>query len=172
MSLKLCAEILINSSRQQGTTTLLIGAMYANPKALLIVDNLQNEHLIKKQHPTLRDRILTLEDIGRIKGYRGPLLFDTTAISALLNEKEEPTKMKTVMSFTDGYCKPINEYVLQTVTDGYGAKNEVQLNVKMTKEDENHMKDINQSFFENEASSSMLGRILLRKGIEFFKKLK
>lgn len=58
-------------------------------------------------------------------------------------------------------------------TDGYvSGKHTVQLNVKLTKEDEVDVKNINADFFEGEASNSMLGRILLRKGIQFYKKLR
>lgn len=34
------------------------------------------------------------------------------------------------------------------------------------------IKEINKDFFENEASNSMLGRILIRKGIQWYKELK
>lgn len=69
------------------------------------------------------------------------------------------------------------------VTDGYVSNLQYfavgprpiytnQLNIKLTEEDIKHMAEINKEFFENEASNSMLGRILLRKGIAFYTKLK
>ena len=57
------------------------------------------------------------------------------------------------------------------IYDGYGGeKNSFnqQLNIKLTEEDMQKIKEINAKFFENEASSSMLGRILVRKGIAFY----
>jgi hypothetical protein len=47
-----------------------------------------------------------------------------------------------------------------------------QLNVKMTEDDAKAMEEINKDFFEGEATNSMLGRIILRKGMAFYKKLK
>ncbi len=55
----------------------------------------------------------------------------------------------------------------------YGKQeNKHQLNVKMTEDDAKAMEEINKDFFEGEATNSMLGRIILRKGIAFYKKLK
>lgn len=56
--------------------------------------------------------------------------------------------------------------------DGYSGKNTKQMNIKMTEEDAKDIAEINQLFFEGEAPNSMLGRILLRKGIQFYKKMK
>ncbi len=46
-----------------------------------------------------------------------------------------------------------------------------QMNVKLTTEDVNDIKQINKDFFEGECSNSMIVRILLRKGISFYKSL-
>ena len=56
----------------------------------------------------------------------------------------------------------------------YGTKDahKRQLNVKMTEDDAKAMEEINKDFFEGEATNSMLGRIVLRKGMAFYKKLK
>lgn len=56
--------------------------------------------------------------------------------------------------------------------DGYASKRDQQINVKLTDEDLRDIDNINAHFFEGEASRSMLGRIILRKGIQFYKKLK
>ncbi len=47
-----------------------------------------------------------------------------------------------------------------------------QMNVKLTETDVADIKQINDDFFEGEATNSMLGRVLLRKGIFFYKKLR
>lgn len=47
-----------------------------------------------------------------------------------------------------------------------------QMNVKLTETDVIDIKQINDDFFEGEATNSMLGRVLLRKGIFFYKKLR
>lgn len=56
--------------------------------------------------------------------------------------------------------------------DGYAGNYTKQINVKLTEEDNKEIHDINGDFFEGEASNSMMGRILLRKGIQFYKKLR
>lgn len=65
----------------------------------------------------------------------------------------------------DGYGRVSN-------MDGYNTECKHQLNVKLTEEDVVHLAEINKNFFENEAPNSMLGRILIRKGIQFYKNLK
>jgi len=77
--------------------------------------------------------------------------------------------------YTDGYnfisCYISGEVVLrqpvQNIRQGY----EHQLNIKLTEEDMKNILEINKVFFENEASNSMLGRILIRKGITFYQKI-
>lgn len=59
------------------------------------------------------------------------------------------------------------------IMDGYQSPTyKQQINIKLADSDVNDMQSINQDFFEGEATNSMLGRILLRKGIQFYKKLK
>lgn len=73
--------------------------------------------------------------------------------------------------FLDGYTN-LDGYI-----DGYnyaiGPRSyyEHQLNIKLTEEDMKQILEINKVFFENEASNSMLGRILIRKGIAFYQKI-
>ncbi len=87
-------------------------------------------------------------------------------------------------NFTDGYDGYVDGYY--NLMDGYNSSfgeieshqsiynigprqvYEHQLNVKLTEEDMKNIFEINKTFFENEASNSMLGRILIRKGITFF----
>lgn len=66
----------------------------------------------------------------------------------------------------DGYC--LDGYQ----KDGYASAVTNQLNIRLTDEDMVQIKKINKEFFEDEASNSMIGRILIRKGIQFFKNLK
>jgi hypothetical protein len=78
-------------------------------------------------------------------------------IQAIVGTPEESlANLKSV----DGYARAF---------DGYG--NNKQLNIKLTEEDMKEINEINKLFFENEASLSMLGRIILRKGFQAYKKL-
>ncbi len=47
-----------------------------------------------------------------------------------------------------------------------------QLNIKLTDEDVKDMEEINKDFFDGEANNSMMGRIILRKGMAVYRKLK
>jgi len=62
------------------------------------------------------------------------------------------------MNLIDGYWSSSHQ-------DGYVKE---QLNVKLSEQDMEQIREINREFFENEASNSMLGRILIRKGIKFY----
>ncbi len=74
------------------------------------------------------------------------------------------------------YQKPIIIMDNEFVSDGYHTadynKNNKQLNVKLTAEDKKEIDSINKDFFEGEATDSMMGRVLLRKGIQFYNKLR
>lgn len=186
---------LIDVNRQLGSTSLLLGAMYSSPNAILVVGNLSQKHALGKSHRLLSDRILTVSQIkgGGHRGMRGPLLFDTTAIISLIKPEKEkvvPDNLSiTKNSLSDAleqlvaynkanFPNAADGYVLSTDfktfthEDGYVVKNDKQLNVKMTEEDLKDIQNINRDFFEGEATNSMLGRVLLRKGIQFYKRLK
>lgn len=45
-----------------------------------------------------------------------------------------------------------------------------QVNIKLTNEDMERLEKINSEHFTGEASNSMLGRILIRKGMEWYEK--
>lgn len=65
--------------------------------------------------------------------------------------------------YIDGYAPAIS-------SDGY--HHTFQINIKLTDEDMRHIININQKFFDNEITNSTLSRILLRKGIKYFKDIK
>ena len=73
---------------------------------------------------------------------------------------------------TDGYYNA-DEYLTtnEEWTWGQGSKT-LQLNIKLTADDMTAINEINQQVFEKEITNSTLGRILIRKGIQFFKNLK
>lgn len=188
----------IDTNRQQGSTSILLGAMYSNPKAILVVANLDVKFALSKRHPTLNDRILTVNLIkGRsYRGMRGPILFDASAIIELIYSEKVSAPEPLDKDFKVFYNEPINANSLKDAmvkltdfarslsddgygplvtddfSDGYNTKHTKQLNVKMTEEDSKDIQNINRDFFEGEATNSMLGRVLLRKGIQFYKRLK
>ena len=61
-------------------------------------------------------------------------------------------------------------YTTQILEDGYCYTR--QLNIRITNEDLEAIKHINNTLFEGECTNSMLGRMLIRKGIQWYKNLK
>lgn len=65
----------------------------------------------------------------------------------------------------------------ETLPDGYVEDGYIeyvcdsQVNVRLTGEDMSEIEEINITFFEGELSNSTLGRILIRKGIQWYKNL-
>lgn len=164
----------IESNRQSGTTTALIEAMKQTPNSVLIVYNQDRRSYLIKNHKDLAGRIITLWEIQleKNRGNKyGPIFFDTDAVSCLVTKFPDgyysslPTDTVNLLDIkTDGYYSSMP-------TDGYGSENHTQqLNIKLTKEDMQNIDEVNKSFFYNEISKSTLGRILIRKGIEFFNK--
>lgn len=103
-------------------------------------------------------------------------------------KKKKQEKNETIYNTADGINFSVNngepimsirpdgniEFAANTTLifkDGYG--NHVkQLNIKLTEKDISTIKEINKEFFDNEISDSTLGRILLRRGIKSFNKIK
>lgn len=57
----------------------------------------------------------------------------------------------------------------KSLTDGYFAQ---QISVRLTDDDWGDLQNINKTFFEGELTNSMLARILIRKGVQWYKNLK
>lgn len=164
---------LIEYNRQVGTTTALIAAALESNGTLVVRTEYSKSKIKNLCHPR-PIKILTLYEVdaGSAMGLAtGPLFFDTDAIWAMAHRDDSK----------DGYTSPTDGYVhLHNLVkslgtpgaDGYQQDHSEQFNVKLTKEDTAQIKEINKDFFENEASNSMMGRILIRKGIQFFKNLK
>lgn len=77
--------------------------------------------------------------------------------------------------YSNGYnfisCNITSPEILHKFIQNTRQVYEHQLNIKLTEEDMKNIFEINKVFFENEASNSMLGRILIRKGITFYQKI-
>jgi len=154
----------IEANRQTGTTTALVKAV-RETNGYLITGNYEMKWKLLKQYPDIKERILALSDLESYhwKGSpKGPVFFDTEAIPY---RQTSTDCYKPASKALDGYSITTDGY-----KDGYSL-NTRQINVKLTEDDVKDVNDINKSFFENEASNSMIGRILLRKGIAFYKKL-
>jgi hypothetical protein len=155
---------LIEANRQTGTTTALIRAV-RETKGYLIVGNEYIKKAKLSDNKDLVGHIFSIHEVetGKLYGLvPGTLFFDTDAIWLLTNTIDRS-------QIGDGYSPPKIEAINE---DGYAAKCDKQINVKLTDEDIQTIKGINADFFENEASSSMLARCILRRGFQFYKKMK
>ena len=73
---------------------------------------------------------------------------------------------------TDGYYNE-DGYFPQNYSWGESwGKKDQQLNIKLSAEDMFALNEINEDFFYKEIPNSTLGRILIRRGIKYFKDLK
>lgn len=170
----------IKSNRQSETTSALVNAVKENG-GYLIVGTAEQANQIWKEHPELENGVVFTKQNFLSNNFRGwppaPLFFDTSFIQELIREQifcdgDNPSFWMDVNK-TYGYHPVTDGYKTDgyhPITDGYGVNNK-QINVKLTEDDVKDVNFINNMFFEGEASNSMIGRILLRKGISFYKKL-
>ena len=125
------------------------------------------------------------------------VLFDNTAVLELLYRlnaaeakvKTFETEQEKGKNFEEGhdFCNQIREVTKTIEVDvqhiiqvnknlieknNKNSKFENQINIKITAEDSKEIEKINDDFFEGEMPDATLGRVLLRKGIQFYKKLK
>lgn len=145
----------IEHNRQTGTTTALIDAVDRHG-GFIVVGFQEEATRIKKEKPFLNGRVFTLQELNSDKWRgktSGPVFFDTTAVIQLI-----PTLL-------DGYqAADVN-------ADGYQPKYPVQFNMRLTKENKEEINWINDHFYEGEMSDSNIGRILVKKGIQWYKNL-
>lgn len=137
----------IEQNRQTGSTTALIN-LISKEGGYLIVGKQQTADLLIRQHPLLKKQIFSLINL-RPGMTKMKVFFDTDAVAYISNKSFQLPAIK------------IETEILTK-----------QINVKLTEDDVKSIDDINLSFFEGEATNSMIGRILLRKGIQFYQKLK
>lgn len=154
--------------RRAGTTTAL-SRLAVEVKGYLIVSSIDMKKSILKNNSDIKEsQVFTLSDVsqGKLLGLPiAPIFFDNDVVARMCLDTEKITSnLKT--NYYDGYgCLESEQYSSKPVYTS-------QLNVKLTEEDMRNITEINKDFFEDEASNSMLGRILLRKGIAFYKKIK
>lgn len=178
----------IEKNRQTGTTTQLIKLIRSN-HGYLIVANQGRKELLLKDNPDLVNNIITVHDIKNDKCVgldAKPIFFDTDAICVIINTcKSAPENTVSYVEVDSSFAKGNRptfadiEAWKEVFEDAAKDKdffvithNNRQLNVKLTDDDTADIAAINKKFFEDEASNSMLGRILIRKGIQFYKNFK
>lgn len=165
----------IGKRRMTGNTTALANAAIASG-AFLVVANYQQRINVIKRFPELNGRVFSLSRLEvEMRGVKAaPILFDNEVIHQLCSEP----KQEEMVENADGSISYlinsfINQEDIKNLT-GKISKEPVkqQLNVKLTETDVQELAEINDSFFEGEATNSMIGRLVLRKGIAAYKKLK
>lgn len=146
--------------RQSGTTSALV-KLAKQTGGYIIVSKNDMRQLILRNHPDLKEQIFTLREIssGKYIGLpKKPIFFDTDAVYSIVAVQSDSYISNTheIYHNKDGYEQSLKEY---------------QVNVKLTEVDAKNISDINKHFFEGEAGNSMLGRVLIRKGIRFYQQL-
>lgn len=178
----------IENNRQMGTSAALIKCALEN-NGYLIVSNHDIKYQKIKNNPELKDNILTLAELeNNLEKDKRPLFFDTDAVSyiasflkpdnnSLYLQFNETVTAKDLEIWRSVFEDAKNDRDFKIITHpsstGFYNENklEQQINIKITEEDSSQISDINKYFFENECSNSMIGRMILRKGIKFYKQL-
>lgn len=98
---------------------------------------------------------------------------DYMAIKTQREKKREirlQTAIQAVNKYSqyDGYVQP-DGYVQ---SDGYVCLSSSPITIRLTPEDIIHLEELNENFFEGELNTSVMCRVLIRKGIQWYKNLK
>lgn len=73
--------------RMTGQTTTCIGVLLQNPKARMVVHSMSIANDLARQYPLAKDRFVTVEQLQvGIRGFNGPLVYDTMAVVQLMDE--------------------------------------------------------------------------------------
>jgi len=190
----------IDRNRQTGSTSALIKAAIET-NGYLVVGNLASKQAILRNHRELnKNNVFTCSEIER-SNYRGRLpgavFFDATAIIEMQSRAEMTVEKKQPLTLikvggnptpedlnnwremlsdcsVDPDFKIFSHQSIEIEQIPYKTKQDhkYQLNIKLTDEDVKDMEEINKDFFDGEANDSMMGRIILRKGMAVYRKLK
>lgn len=75
----------LTTLRQTGQTTTCIGVLLQNKNAVLVVGSYRMKQDILRNHTILtQDRVITVQELGRLSGRNPVLIFDTTAVIDIL----------------------------------------------------------------------------------------
>lgn len=163
----------IEANRQTGSTQALIENII-DGGGYLVVANQAARHIILTRHPQLQDQILTIEEIqvGKARGISNSrVFFDTPVLMSYSLVENSPLVQENIDKFE---CRNLHHIAHPEATEalneekGSRDSKEFQINVKLTEKDNSEIQAINKAIFAGEASGSMLGRLLMKKGMEFY----
>jgi hypothetical protein len=150
----------IDDNRQTGNTMIAIESALKHD-AFYIVKDMQQVYKIRKEHPDLH-HIYTINEIacGKIRGNKVlPIVFDPDVVRHLCSDY-----------FIENYDKkelPTNSSV--SITNQTPLTN--QVNIKLSDEQLNSVKKLNNSLFEGEATLPTIIRLLIKKGLKYFQNI-
>ena len=170
----------IEQNRQAGTTTALLKLAIETNGYLIVSKHDIRNHLYNKMNDNdrLSCRIIPLDELKSvsfrdINMKKAPVYFDTDVV--LMIHNNVMNNVCNNITVTDDGIKIDSDKSItitgNTILDKENSQFDKQINVKLTDNDMKEINFINNNFFENEASNSMIGRILLRKGIAYFKNM-
>jgi hypothetical protein len=148
----------INRNRQMYNTTICVDAALKHD-AIFIIGNINEKHKLKKLHPKLK--CYTLGDFEHnIRGLnKSAIIFDANAVYQLchqdLVEKSSTVTYNNQITLEIGENKPLNN----------------QVNVKLSDDQLNSVKELNQEIFEGTASLSNMVRLLIVKGLKYYNEM-
>lgn len=154
MSLKPITRTLrdfIEHNRQTGSTTIAIESALKHG-AYYIVTNYSQKQLYNKKHPHLKIFTVTELESERFVGYdKCPVIIDPSVIYQLCCGLEYTAKHPVDITIN----QPLNN----------------QVNVKLSDDQLNSVKELNNEIFEGTASLSNIVRLLIVKGLKYYKEI-
>lgn len=79
----------IECTRAKGNTTALLDLLYRNEKAILVVNSYRHKVQIIEENCEFKNRILTVNELGKIRGRDCFLVFDNSVLQSVICEAGE-----------------------------------------------------------------------------------
>jgi hypothetical protein len=178
MNLKNEIRNFIDNNRQMYNTTICVDAALKH-NAYFIVLNLQEKQKLMKFYPKLKCYTLPDIEFGRIRGLdRAAVIFDPYVVRQLCFNSQDKVEKDGVIIDNDGDITITNKNGVSfntkcnlnlTVETNQPLNN--QVNVKLSDDQLNSVKELNNEIFEGTASLSNMVRLLIVKGLKYYKEM-
>jgi hypothetical protein len=154
IELKTAIRNFINDNRQMYNTTICAEAALKHNAYFIVTDMMQKQK-IKKLHPNLK--CYTLSDFEHnIRGLdRSAVIFDAHVVYNLCAPEISEQSKVTVADIGSVSNQPLNN----------------QINVKLSDDQLHSVKELNNEIFEGTASLSNVVRLLIVKGLKYYKEM-
>ncbi len=150
-SIKKAFREFIEHNRQTGSTTIAIESALKHNAYFIVINHMQKQ-LYNKKYPHLKIYTIYELESGRFVGNdKCPIIIDPSVVFQLCSEfDDKPEPSKEIIT-----NQPLNN----------------QVNVKLSDDQLNSVKELNNEIFEGTASLSNIVRLLIVKGLKYYKEI-